>query len=418
MADCSVHRGRGPSDARGIALIVVLLVMGLLTLLGATFLTIASTEHTIASNEGGVARAFNIAEAGLERGKSRIKTGSETSLDAFLTGTSPGPNLFTNVAFDGGTYTVVVEDDVDTGNDPNDDTNNRVFIRATGTFGTAQKQVRALIEKPPAGPPVPAPRGAGEVLTASYELGADPGGSFDGRDWTAPASISACVDINNCGTKISDAGTYGGFTNTNSGVVDLTGGGNMVGTGCLPPACAGTSSATASRQTDTSSPLTRWDSFIDAAKLAADRTLSVGGAWSGSYTWGTAAAPEVTVINMTSTINWSSTVNGAGVLIIESPGGTKNVVFQATALAQLNWQGLVIIRSPGEVQFELENANGRIRVFGQIVNRAATHAEIELHNNKSFVKYSSAGMSLVPTAVGGGGGGGTFTVLSWQEVGL
>lgn len=102
----------GRMNERGIALVVTLLVMGLLTLLGATFLTIPSTEHTIASNEAGVAKAFNIAEAGLERGKARIKTGTETGLNAFLSGTNPGPNLYTDVAFDDGTYTVVIEDDV------------------------------------------------------------------------------------------------------------------------------------------------------------------------------------------------------------------------------------------------------------------------------------------------------------------
>jgi len=180
----------------------------------------------------------------------------------------------------------------------------------------------------------------------------------------------------------------------------------MYGTGCLSGACHDPGDY--SLKTDTSVPLTRWDNFIDQAIAKAT--------WTGTgkdlekkntYTWGTAAAPEITVINNSSTVSWNAKVNGAGVLIIESPGPTQNLVFSNSG--ELNWQGLVIIRSPGEVQFEIENSTGRVRVFGQVVNRAAAKAEIEIHgSDKNFIKYSSAALGLVRQLF--------FAFRSWQEV--
>ncbi|MGH7407878.1 MAG: pilus assembly PilX family protein [Candidatus Methylomirabilales bacterium] len=414
---CPSGSGKG-----GFVLPVTMMVIAVLSLWGATFLTLSQTEHTIASNEVSTARAFNIAEAGLERTKARLKTGPEPT-NAFLSGTSPGPNPFGSTpaagnAFDGGNYIVVITDDNDDA-DQTTDSNNRVFIRSTGTFGTAQKQILALVTT---SPPLPTPNGAGEVLTTgTWELHGDPGGRYDGRDWNAPADLSTCEANPNCGAVTGNPTTRGGFSNDASGSFDLIGGGTMFGTGCLPPSPC-TSAATASNTIDTSSPSNRWDSVIDALIPQATRTLTLNGNWNaGSVTWGTPAAPEVTVINVndggpgTDRLDWQSQVNGAGVLIIESPGstGTSGVYFQSTAV--LNWQGLVIVRSPGTMQFELSNGSGRVRVFGQVVNRSLTRAEIELNtgNNKSFINYSSGAMNVIRQSFLPG-----VTVRSWQEVPL
>ncbi|MCI0370665.1 MAG: hypothetical protein L0214_04620, partial [candidate division NC10 bacterium] len=357
----------------------------------------------------------------------RIKTGPEP-LNNFLSGGSPGPNPFGSTpgagnAFDGGNYIVVISNDTPTDPLATVDTNNRVFIRSTGTFRTAQKQVLVLVERPPA---PPAPRGAAEGLGQYTEFDNEnpTSGGMDGRDWNAPADLSACTDVPNCGTLTANPATYGMFTNTNDYYIQLSNGGHIVGTGCLPPGCAGTTPATASKQIDTTVPLTRWDSFINAAIPQATRTLNLNNSFSGTYTWGTAAAPEITVINMTqsSTFGWNGTVNGAGVLIIEHPGGTMSGSCPTSCNAGplgtiagsgvLNWQGLVIIRSPQSVEFEVGRI-GTSRLFGQIVNRSAGYAEIEMENNRSFVKYSSAALALVRQAVGG-----SLTVRGWQEVAM
>jgi hypothetical protein len=186
----------------------------------------------------------------------------------------------------------------------------------------------------------------------------------------------------------------------------------MWGTDCTSGGC-GTDEGSASKDIDTAVPITRWDNFINAAIPKANQTLACAPPPSppcvlgtgATYTWGTPADPQITVINNNTNVNWKSNINGAGVLIIDSPGATQNLVFSS---GQLNWQGVVILRSPGEMQFEIQNAAGRIRVFGQVVNRSAGRAEIELNKPNNFIKYSSAALSLVRQLF--------FTFRSWQEV--
>src|SRR3989442_638180 len=166
----------------------------------------------------------------------------------------------------------------------------------------------------------------------------------------------------------------------------------MYGTNCINQTCA-ENETNASHKKDNTVPLTRWDSFINKTIPKADQTLD--GTLLNSnetYTWGTKAAPKITVINNSDTVSWKANVSGAGVLIIDSPGPTQNLVFSN---GELNWQGLVIIRSPGEVQFEIQNSSGRVRVFGEVVNRSAARAEIELNKASNFIKYSSAAMNMV-----------------------
>ncbi|MGH7406685.1 MAG: hypothetical protein ACREKF_01565, partial [Candidatus Methylomirabilales bacterium] len=85
--------GSSGSGKGGFVLPVTMMVIAVLSLWGATFLSLSQTEHTIATNEVGTARAFNIAEAGLERTKARLKTATEPT-NNFLSGGSPGPSPF------------------------------------------------------------------------------------------------------------------------------------------------------------------------------------------------------------------------------------------------------------------------------------------------------------------------------------
>lgn len=375
-------------DEKGVALPLALFALVMLSGLLLTFLSMSGFEPVIAQNHGSSSRAFYIADAGIEHAWAVLPS---TDVPALIQ--NAGGNLFTAQAFGGGSYSVTVSQNP-----------GGTLLTSTGTYTNASRTIRALVS---ATAP-PAPRGAAEVLIApggSYEAHADPGGSFDGRDWIAPANIAACTDIANCGTKISDTGTYGAFANSSSNSFDLSGGGTMYGTNCPPGTCQ--DAATASNQHDATVLLTRWDNFINAAILQANRTLTgtVLESPSTTYTWGTQAAPEITVINNSADVSWKTKVNGAGVLIIDSPGPTQNLKFSN---GELNWEGLVIIRSPGEVQFEIENAAGRIRVFGQVVNRSAVRAEVELNKANNFIKYSSAAMKMVARK---------FSAFkSWEEV--
>lgn len=89
---CTFATARAP---RGVALVIVMLVMAVLLLAGTTFLTISSTESEIAANQHAAARAFAAAETALHRAIARL------SADATYAGES-------SVAVDGGTATITV----------------------------------------------------------------------------------------------------------------------------------------------------------------------------------------------------------------------------------------------------------------------------------------------------------------------
>jgi len=403
-------RIRTVRDETGVALPLALFALVMLSGLLLAFLSMAGMEPVIAQNHGSSSRAFYIADAGIEHAWDALQSPGSPALPPVGTPL----NLFSGQVFGGGTYSVTVGQNAD----------GTYLLTSTGTFTNASSIIRALVSLSS----VPAPRGAAETLVGGAcapvgqpnctEFDAEPGGVFDGRDWTAPVDMTACTDIANCGTKISDTGTFGGFANTKDNLVQISNGGFIGGTGVpgCPSPCTGTTPATASVQKDTTVPLTRWDKFLDEAKLKATRTVAVSSVLSGTYTWGTAAAPEITVINHTGpNFNWNATVNGAGVLIIETPGvGPSGTEVEIKGKGDLNWQGLVIVRSPGRASFEVGGPGGKgnsevARIFGQVVNRSALYAEIEFENKMSFVKYSSAAMKMVQ---------GQFppSFKSWQEV--
>jgi hypothetical protein len=395
-------------DEQGLALPLALMLLVLVSGLSLAFLSMSGLEVVIAQNHDGSKRAFHIAEAGIEHALSVLP---KTDIGKLL---GNGGTLFNALALGAGTYSVNVSDNGD----------GTYFVSSTGTYKTASRTLRALVR----GAGMPPPLGAAEALVdptvfrpvnqeSKTEFDAEPGGSFDGRDWNAPADLSTCTNIANCGTLLSaedNPSTHGGFTNNSDNITQVANGGTIVGSNCSPPAC-GTNARTVSTKTDSTVEYTRWDGFLAAAIPQADRTVTAQGAssaLSGVQTWGTAAAPEITVLNIrnANTFGWNATVKGAGVLIIEIENSAALAI---RGTGDLNWQGLVIVRSAGSVEFEVGKQGGGLsggisRIFGQVVNRSAAYAEIEFENQYSFIKYSSAALNLVR--------GKLFSVQGWQEV--
>ena len=91
------------ADEKGIVLMVTLLMLSLMSLLGAAFLTMALTEMNVAKNQVEVVKAFNIGEAGLEATKAQFKQNNAISL--FAQNQNQTITLITPTAFAGGTYT-------------------------------------------------------------------------------------------------------------------------------------------------------------------------------------------------------------------------------------------------------------------------------------------------------------------------
>jgi hypothetical protein len=75
---------RGAGE-RGIVLVLALLVMVILSILGITLLTLAGTEHTVATNEFFSEGALSAAEAGIDRGLNQLSANPTTSVVAYPT---------------------------------------------------------------------------------------------------------------------------------------------------------------------------------------------------------------------------------------------------------------------------------------------------------------------------------------------
>ena len=150
-------------DERGIALVVALLVSALLLLLGGHFMTASMTEKTIAANDVNVARAFYLAEAGVQHAKKSLEA---LDLSAVLNGTPvfAGGNAV-NLA--GGSYAVQVTNNIvangfprgtiaaDPSNSGTVDGDETVVVTSTATFRNSTQIVETVLQKSSSVPTIP-----------------------------------------------------------------------------------------------------------------------------------------------------------------------------------------------------------------------------------------------------------------------
>jgi Tfp pilus assembly protein PilX len=147
----------GNHGQRGSALLAALVIALALVALGATFLTVSLTDRSIASNEAGAGRAFNLAEAGIEHAIAELP---DQNVDALLAG---GGALFANQAMAGGAYSVTVTNNIspdfpvglvpaDAGG-ASDDTDDYLVLSSTGTFDSASRGIRVIAKLGSSGGP-------------------------------------------------------------------------------------------------------------------------------------------------------------------------------------------------------------------------------------------------------------------------
>jgi len=173
-------------DERGIALVVALLVSALLLLLGGHFMTASMTEKTIAANDVNVARAFYLAEAGVQHAKKSLEA---LDLSAVLNGTPvfAGGNAV-NLA--GGSYAVQVTNNIvangfprgtiaaDPSNSGTVDGDETVVVTSTATFRNSTQIVETVLQKSSSVPTIP-----GAVVQVSNGWNdLDVGGTISGFD--------------------------------------------------------------------------------------------------------------------------------------------------------------------------------------------------------------------------------------------
>lgn len=163
----------GPGDDRGVALVLSLLVLTVLSGLTLALLSVSALEPTIAKNLGDAARARWLAEAGIEVGFGTLvaTADGEGGWSAFLEPATPEapwvalPGLagrrLPGPAPAAGSYTVSIRNDSEAGDgtltgEPVPDAavardaNGIVIMRSTGTFNAATRTIEVVVRRRPA----------------------------------------------------------------------------------------------------------------------------------------------------------------------------------------------------------------------------------------------------------------------------
>lgn len=219
-------------NERGVALVLSLMILLMLTGLVLAFLSVSSMEPQISRNLGDTLRARYLAEAGLEAGfTTLIGLGdANNTWTGQLAGATngnpwvvlPGLNATTLPgisAANGGTFTVSIRNDWKasdnalTGETTADgnvatDVNRVVFMRATGTFNGATKTLEVVVKRVslppfPGAVNLPGVQADAFINTNSFEI--------DGRDYNCSSN---CDSQNNWNVNIAGPMRYGIATNT------------------------------------------------------------------------------------------------------------------------------------------------------------------------------------------------------------
>jgi Tfp pilus assembly protein PilV len=214
-------------DQRGVALPLALISLLILTMLVLTVLNLGAVEPQISRNLSDTTRARHMAEAGIEwafdcladqdlnsffAGPDSIQGNTDDTLatsvagqsvaaqlDATFCPNSPPPGALPGLTIAAGTFAVTIRNDslaaqgpyagdqiltgqpVD-GGGKYADTNGVVILTATGTFGTATRQVTAVIQRNTLA--VNAAVALPGLQADTYINGVTANQTIDGRDWT------------------------------------------------------------------------------------------------------------------------------------------------------------------------------------------------------------------------------------------
>ncbi len=395
------HRAvfHGVGEEGGMALVLTLLVMPLLSLLGLTFLTLSYGEIQIAYNEVLATRAFGVAEAGVSHGRRYLaEAAATTGFSPLLTGSSgnavPIAALQNFSAFGAGqgTYSVSVANNttayqgIPADPDPATDTDNRVWVTAVGTFRDATRTIRALVEvntllSPPAA--IDALNGFDTIDPSEFDFD---GNSFQvtGNDTASPQTAGACGTPGGSkkGIAVESAPA---LAELNSEIapnqednITGTGGDKSVGIETLPTLAQ-----------------------IQALEAALIPQATV--TWSGStnITSDVGSPTNPVIAYADDHLDLEGNGNGYGILIVE-----RRLRVRGT----FKWEGLILLIGQGE--FEIE---GNAEVYGAIMaantgaysgNSGETRVKVK---GNATVAYSSQALCrasrVMPT-----------TVLAWQQL--
>ncbi len=370
-------------DERGIALVVALLVSALLLLLGGHFMTASMTEKTIAANDVNVARAFYLAEAGIQHTKKSLEA---LDLSAVLNGTPvfAGGNAV-NLA--GGNYAVQVTNNIvangfprgtvaaDPSNSGTVDGDKIVVVTSTATFRNSTQIVETVLQSEGSFPSIP-----GAVVQVSNGWNdLDVGGTISGFDES--------------GTCTDQAGDF------HRGTTFIQNGGTVTGT---PPERAYDPALDGKIWNDPKAVVDMVEKWMNdpAAVTIKGKTPPTQ--------LGTAAKPQITVWDppSTDTDQGAPKFTGYGILIMVGRVNLKTA---------FEFHGLIV--AYGKKELAIEGGNGQV-LHGAILaanddpSPGGEATEVGVLNGAK-VNYNCAALKQYAEPFGGGASG-ALKVLSWR----
>lgn len=386
----------GFQNEEGVALVTSLLVLVLLALLAP--IIVRRTADDIGRTESfkESRTAFYIAEAGLEQAKASLKASNFDSALAGPDGNTAtttdngtftiaggsivtiGGSQYTQVSFNGGTYSVRFYDNNDGDGNLTKDVDGIGYINAIGSYKNSTKTIRAMVRKQNINPsnfpaavtlvgPTAHIDGSGSGFTVS--------GNGTHTDGTADAS---CTSQHGVATEATAANTT---TEWNGGAQN-----QIIGVGGTTPDIS---------NSQTTFTYTKALAFYNSTQPLA---TNLGVTSMSGGTLGTSASPKINYAS--GNLRLTGNITGVGILIVDG-----DLDIQGT----LNFQGVILVGVCSTCTGRLVGT-GSADVYGAIVTGNAINAETDFTGHANIM-YSCEGLNNAAGALSG-----TFAVVSWNEV--
>lgn len=398
------------AEERGIALVIALLVMALLSILGVTFLSMSATEFAIASNEVTASRAFFLTEAGVALAKQTLR--STPDWNTLLSDPPTKIACPTLVPASTGGCSYSIENDPADGGGPTNDTNDIVIIKATGQSLAAAREVHVAFTRSNGLPTPPAALlSVGVSSNVSFNGNAF---TIDGNNWIPPSDDGSTPASENNGACTSTIVPKFGIGVPNAthqltvkNALSSQQQDNVTGDNPNPPWSP--ASSTPSIGVDTTITQDQVLQLVDYLIPLADITYSPGTSIT-SGTIGTQAAPKIVAVDATGysgsdpALTLTAT-SGAGVLIV------KNGTLAMKGNSQ--WVGMVIVLG-SNVAIDV-SGGGNKSVYGAtlLAEDANVEAVIAEGSGNMKLRYSCGGLAVADLASASALSG---TTLWWKEV--
>ena len=422
--DKLIHSGRLRSE-RGIMLVIAILVTAVVAVLAQSVLFVATGENAIAHRQTDRTRALQLAEAGADRARQKIR--AATSLNGLI---NPADTTLQNQNLGQGTFSVTFTNDPADPGGPTNDTNNILVVTSTGTVGRHTRKVetaiyRRILPPLPGAMTVNGNEGESTFAGVAYEVN---GNDFNTDDSAGPnaakvavAAVNATVE-NQIFSKLSTG-------EKNTPVFKGINGDQSPSSLSLKLDASMTSDATQALAQDLAA-LAPAGNTTNIARTTMNVTGThtyangCGGSptnLSSNQAWGCPNSPGIFYVQgiseadyhanpsgLSGAVSISGNFQGAGVLILDGSDLSISGTFR--------WEGLVIVTGP-LVGFRIGGGGNQKIYGGVVVNERENDPcsvrpdcnELILLGNPT-IRYSSQAINRLQFGING-----LFRTVYWRE---